>query len=165
MESLKPILAKLSFFEGLEDRYIDLITGCASNMRFAAGEFLFREGEEAKHFFIIRHGRVAVEINTVARGPLMLYTHEENDVVGWSWLFPPYHWYFSARALELTRVIALDGVCLRGKCEEDPVLGYEFMKRFAHKVVYSLTETRMQLLDMYGAEAVTPPGRGSASGR
>lgn len=156
METLEPILAKLPFFAGLSQPYITLLTGCASNVRYEAGSYLFKAGDEATQFFIIRHGRIAIETALPGKAPVMLYTHEEGDVVGWSWLFPPYHWHFSARAMDLVRAIALDGVCLRGKCEEDPVLGYEFMKRFAHKVIYSLDETRVQLLDLYAAPT---PGR------
>ncbi len=155
MDTLEPILKKHPFFEGLHPRYIELLTGCATNERYEAGEFLFREGDEAVKFFIIRHGRLAVEIGTPA-GPILLYTHDEGDVVGWSWLFSPYHWHFSGRALELTRVIALDGVCLRAKCEQDPALGYEFMKRFSYKMMHSLDSTRLQLLDMYGTRAEEP---------
>jgi CRP-like cAMP-binding protein len=150
VETLEPILTKHPFFEGLAKPYLELITGCASNVRFNAGEYLFREGEEASQFYIIRHGKVAVEIALAGHGITTLYTHDEGDVVGWSWLFSPYHWHFSCRATELTRAIALDGVCLRNKCEQDHTLGYEFMKRFAHKVVQSLDSTRMQLLDLYG---------------
>jgi CRP-like cAMP-binding protein len=149
METLEPILTKHPFFAGLEKRYLELLTGCASNERYDAGEFLFREGDEAAKFFIIRHGKVSVEA-AVPGGTTILYTHDEGDVVGWSWLFSPYHWHFSGRAMELTRVIALDGVCLRTKCEQDPVLGYEFMKRFSHKMMQSLDHTRIQLLDLYG---------------
>lgn len=155
MDTLEPILKKHPFFEGLHPRYIELLTGCATNERYEADEFLFREGDEAVKFFIIRHGRLAVEIGTPA-GPILLYTHDEGDVVGWSWLFSPYHWHFSGRALELTRVIALDGVCLRTKCEQDPALGYEFMKRFSYKMMHSLDSTRLQLLDMYGARVEEP---------
>jgi CRP-like cAMP-binding protein len=155
MDTLEPILKKHPFFEGLHPRYIELLTGCASNERYSAGDYLFREGDEAVKFFIIRHGHVSVEITTLA-GPLLLYTHDEGDIVGWSWLFSPYHWHFTGRALDLTRVIALDGVCLRAKCEEDPALGYEFMKRFAYKMMYSLDSTRMQLLDMYGIRTAEP---------
>lgn len=155
MDTLEPILKKHPFFENLDPRYIELLTGCATNERYDAGSYLFREGDEAIKFFIIRHGRVSVEIGT-ASGPLLLYTHDEGDVVGWSWLFSPYHWHFSGRALELARVIALDGVCLRAKCEEDPALGYEFMKRFSHKMMHSLDSTRLQLLDMYGVRAPEP---------
>ena len=149
MDTLEPILAKHPFFEGLDKHYIELLTGCASNERYDAGEYLFREGDEAAKFFIIRHGAIAVEI-AAPGGPAVIYTHDEGDVVGWSWLFEPYNWHFSGRALNLTRVIALDGVCLRRKCEEDHSLGYEFMKRFSHKMMRSLDLTRIQLLDIYG---------------
>jgi CRP/FNR family cyclic AMP-dependent transcriptional regulator len=150
METLEPILAKHPFFEGLEKRYLELLTGCASNARFNAGQYLFRDGEEAKEFYIVRQGIIAVEIAVPGRGIVTIQTHDEGDVVGWSWLFSPYHWHFSGRAVELTRVIALDGECLRRKCEEDTALGYEFMKRFSHKIVRSLDMTRLQLLDLYG---------------
>ncbi len=77
-------------------------------------------------------------------------TVAEGDVLGWSWLFPPYRWVFDAQALELTRALVFDGTCLRGKCEDDHNLGYELMKRFAHVVVQRLQATRLQLLDVYG---------------
>lgn len=159
MDTLEPILRKHPFFENLDQRYIELLTGCASNERYEAGEYLFREGEEATKFFIIRHGRVAVEIG-LPGGAVTLYTHDEGDVVGWSWLFSPYHWHYHGRAMELTRVIALDGVCLRRKCEEDPALGYEFLKRFSYKMMYSLDSTRMQLLDLYGQHMTEPRQNG-----
>lgn len=149
METLEPILAKHSFFEGLEKHYLELLTGCASNERYNGGEYLFKENEEANKFFIIRHGRIAVEM-AVPGKMVTLYTHDEGDVVGWSWLFPPARWHYSGRAMELTRVIALDGACLRGKCEQDSKLGFEFMKRFSYKMMHSLDSTRMQLLDLYG---------------
>jgi CRP-like cAMP-binding protein len=74
-------------------------------------------------------------------------------VLGWSWLFPPYRWHFDARALELTRAIALDGKCLREKCEEDHDLGYELVKRVAQIIMERLQATRLQLLDVYGVHA------------
>lgn len=149
METLEPILAKHPFFKGLDKPYLELLTGCAMNARYNAGEYLFHEGEEAEKFFIIREGTVAAEIAVPGQGQIVIQTHEAGEVVGWSWLFPPYNWHFSARAIETTRVLTLDGVCLRTKCEMDPALGYEFMKRFADMIVRSLDSTRMQLLDLY----------------
>ena len=150
METLEPILAEHSFLKGLESCYIQLIVGCASNVRFSPGQFIFREGEEANHFYIIRHGKVAVEIFTPDRGAIVVQTIGEGEILGWSWLIPPYHWHFDARAVELTRAIALDGKCLRGKCQEDHDLGYELLKRFAHILEQRLQATRLQLLDVYG---------------
>ena len=85
----------------------------------------------------------------LGREPITVETVSEGDVLGWSWLFAPYKWTFDARALELTRVIALDAVCLRGKCEEDAHFGYEMLKRFSEIVVQRLQATRLQLLDVY----------------
>jgi CRP/FNR family cyclic AMP-dependent transcriptional regulator len=150
MESLEPILAEHPFFKGLKQRYLQLIVGCASNVRFNAGEFIFREGEEANLFYLIRHGNVALEIAAPERDPMTIQTVGEGDILGWSWLIPPYHWLFDARAIELTRALALDGKCLRTKCEEDHDLGYELLKRFAHIMDLRLQATRLQLLDVYG---------------
>jgi len=150
MNTLEPLLAKHPFFAELDQPYLELITGCAANMRIKQGEFLFREGSEAKQFFIIREGVVTLEVHVPGAGSVTIQTVEEGDVVGWSWLFPPYRWHFTGRAVTGLRVIALDGKCLREKCEQDHDLGYEFLKRFSHIILDRLQATRLQLLDLYG---------------
>ncbi|MGA7991436.1 MAG: cyclic nucleotide-binding domain-containing protein [Thermoanaerobaculia bacterium] len=154
MENLEPLLAQHPFLRDLDPSHIATITGCAKNERFEPRQFLFREGEEANHFFIVRHGKVAVEVEAPPRGPVTIQTVGDGEILGWSWLIPPYRWRFSARATELTRVISLDGLCLRQKCEKDHDLGYELLKRFADVVGQRLDATRMQLLDVYASEPV-----------
>jgi len=149
METLEPILAKHPFLKGLEPRHLKILVGCASNVRFNAGQFLFHEDEEANEFYMIRGGKVAVQIQGAERGPITVQTIGEGDVLGWSWLIPPYRWRFDAKALELTRAIALDGKCLRTKSEDDHDLGYELLKRFAGIIVERLEAARLQLLDVY----------------
>jgi CRP-like cAMP-binding protein len=149
METLEPILAKHPFLKGLEPRHLKILVGCASNVRFNAGQFLFHEGEEANEFYMIREGKVAVQIQGAERGPIIVQTIGEGEVLGWSWLIPPYRWRFDGKALELTRAIALDGKCLRMKSEEDHDLGYELLKRFAGIIVERLEAARLQLLDVY----------------
>ena len=146
METLKGILAGHPFLSGLGDRHLDLLVGCASNVRFDEGQFILREGEEANQFYLIRHGKVALEVSALGRGPIIILTLGEGEVLGWSWLVPPYRWRFDARAVELTRAIVLDGRCLRTKSEEDHDLGYELLKRFAHIIEKRLAATIMQLL-------------------
>ena len=150
METLERILAEHPFLKGLNSEYLQLVVGCASNVRVNGGQFIFHENEEASQFYLIRQGKVALEIFTPERGPISIQTLGEGEVLGWSWLFPPYHWHFDARAVELTRAIALDGACLRKKCDEDHELGYELMKRFAQIIEQRLQATRVQLLDVYG---------------
>lgn len=149
MQTLEAILAEHPFFEKLEPHYMSLITGCASNVCFKSGEYIFREGEHAEHFYIIRHGKVALETFAAQRGRIIIETIEDGEVLGWSWLFSPYRWHFSARTLKETRAIVLDGACLRAKGEADHDLGYELVKRVAGIMMERLQSTRLQLLDVY----------------
>ncbi len=146
MPMLEPILAELPFFKGLDQRYLQLIVGCASELQFDAGKVIFREGEEANQCYIIRQGRVALEVTFVPeREPLTILTIGEGDVLGWSWLFPPHRWRFDARAVTSTHSIVLDGKYLRTKCEEDHDLGYELMKRCADIIEKRLQGMRKRL--------------------
>ena len=150
-KTLEPIIAQHPFFQGLSPEYLELITGCAKNVRFDEGEFLFREGETAESFYLIREGRVSLGISAPGKGLIPIQTVGADDVLGWSWLFEPYGWLYHARALQPVRALAFDGVCLRGKCEEDHDLGYDFMKRFAGIMTQRLQATRFLLLDVYAA--------------
>jgi CRP-like cAMP-binding protein len=141
-------------FAGLPTEYLTLIAGCAQNVGFEEGDLLFREGDAADTFYLVRRGRVALEQHTPERGGIVIETADPGDVVGWSWLFPPYRWHFDARAAENVRAIAFDGACLRGKCEEDKALGYELMHRFAQVMIDRLQHTRFRLLDVYGSAVV-----------
>jgi CRP-like cAMP-binding protein len=129
---------------------LELIAGCARNRVFAAGEQLMREGEPADDFYVIRRGDVALETYVPQRGALTIETLHDGDLVGWSWLVPPYRTTFDARALVETHAVSFDGACLRGKCEADHDLGYELMTRFTAVIVERLQATRLRLLDVYG---------------
>ena len=150
MEGLEHIVGSHPFFSGFAPDHLALVTGCARNHRFEAGQYLFREGDSADEFFLVRHGRVALEIVAPGRSPIIISTLGEGEIVGASWLVPPYRWTFSARAVELVRAIGIDAACLRGKCDADHHLGYEMMKRFAPILVNRLNAARLQLLDVYG---------------
>jgi len=149
METVQRILADHPFVRGLKDCHLELLVGCASNIRLEAGQLLFREGEEANRFYLIREGKVAVELFSAERGPINILTLGEGEVLGWSWLVPPYRWRFDGRVIEPTRAIALDGKCLREKSERDHDLGYELLKRIAHTMEERLQATRLQLLNVY----------------
>ncbi len=149
MQTLEPILAKHAFFKDLEIPYLKLIVGCASNVVFRESQMICHRGEDAQRFYLIRHGKVAVELEMAGRGTITVQTLGEGDILGWSWLIPPYQWNFDARAVELTRAIAMDGTCLRTKSDADHNLGYELLARFARVLVGQLEATRIQLLDLY----------------
>lgn len=151
-QTLEHIIAEHPFFAGLDPQYRALLVGCASNLVFPAGVYIFKEGEEANQFFLLRHGHVALEILTPQGKQSVIETLGAGEIMGWSWLLPPYQWKFHARAVGPVRAIALDGKCLRKKCEENHDLGYELLKRFAKIIEQRLEATRLQLLDVYAAK-------------
>ena len=150
VEGLERALSEHPFFEGMNDAYRELVAGCAANEVFHAGEYIYKEGQPADKFYLIRHGRVALEVHVPGKPPIMVETLTGDDLMGWSWLVPPYRANFDARAMELTRFVSLDAKCLRGKMEQDAALGYELHKRFAPIVAARLAAARRQLIDMYG---------------
>ena len=151
IKSLQPIIEAHPFFRGIAPEHLELITGCARNLRYRPGEHLMREGAAADTFYLIREGRVLLQINGGARGLLTVQTAGPGEVVGWSWLVPPYECRFDAQAVETTRAIAFEGRCLRGKCEANPAMGYELLKRVSATLAQRLATTRAQLLDVYGS--------------
>ena len=162
MRTLETLLAAHPFFQGLDQSVMQLITECALNIRFRPEHYLFHENEEATHFFLIREGRVALETIVAPQRPIIIETIESGEVLGWSWLFPPYRWHFSARAVEPVRAIILDGICLREKSEKDHDVGYELIKRVSHILIQRLQATRLQLLDMYNVNAGVLEPQGGA---
>jgi len=147
---IRELLQPFGLMRNLEPAQLDVVAGCGQNTHFDARTMIFRDGEPADTFYALRSGKVALEINVPQRGPLVIDTLGPGDVLGWSWLFPPYRWHFDARAVESTSAVALDGKCLRDKCSDDPVLGYRLMRSFTQVVIDRLQATRLQLLDVYG---------------
>lgn len=152
MKTLESVLQHHPFFEGLKKEYLELVTGCAVNTRFDAGQFIYKQHEEANQFYVIRQGKVALELCPPGRKPITLQTVNEGEILGWAWLVPPYHWHCDARALELTRVIALDGQCLRNKCQEDHSLGFDLLSRLLPILGQRVEATQIQLLDIYSSQ-------------
>ena len=153
LKDIDALLAEHSFFKDFTPSYRTLIAGCGRNVQFNPDQLLAKAGDPANQFFAIRQGRVSIELHSPERGPLILQTAEAGDVVGWSWLFPPYRWKFDVRAVEEVRAMSFDGECLRAKCERDPAMGFEFMKRFARVFMERLEATRLQVLDVYASPA------------
>jgi CRP-like cAMP-binding protein len=149
METLEPVITRHPFFAGLRPEHLKLLVGCATQVRFAPGEFALKMGEPANRFYLIRHGRVALELYSAERGPITVQTIGDGEALGWSWLVPPYVWNLDGRAVEPTLALSFDAACLRGKFEEDHDLGYELYKRFAPVITQRLQATRMQVLDVY----------------
>jgi len=151
MEDLERLLREHRFLEGLAPEQIRFLISCVSNRRFPAGDFLFREGDPADRFFLLRHGSVGLEINVPGKGPVLMETLGPGDILGVSWLEPPYRTQLDARAREDAVALSFDGACLRGKMDADHDLGYVISRRLLEHVSDRLERVRLQRLDLYKA--------------
>jgi CRP/FNR family transcriptional regulator, cyclic AMP receptor protein len=129
---------------------VNRVAGCARNVAFKPGELLLVEGEAADTLYLVRRGRVTLEVEAPGRGRIIIETLGPGSMVGWSWLFPPYRWHFDARALEPVGAIAVDAACLREKADSDPAFGYALVRRMSSVILERLQTTRLRLLDLYG---------------
>jgi CRP/FNR family cyclic AMP-dependent transcriptional regulator len=150
VRSIAEYLGGHPFFAVLDAASVEELAGCARNEHVRAGQYLFREGGAADHFYVIIHGHIALELRSPDAGPLVLETVSSGEVLDWPWLIPPHRWPVDARAVEPTTVVSLDSACLRAKCDADPRLGYELIQRVAQIMSDRLLATRVRLLDLYG---------------
>ena len=132
------------FLAGMSAAHIRLLADCAMRAQFTADQVIFRKGEAANRFYLIERGKVALESST---GDDVVRIDEvgAGDLLGWSWIFPPYVWHFDARAIEPTTAIFLYGTILREYCEADPALGYELFKRMSEVMMRRLQAARVKL--------------------
>ena len=137
------------FLRGLTHDQLALLTDCALPAQFKAGQIIFREGEKAKLFYLIEKGKVVLESKAEFGKPVVIDTIGAGDLLGWSWMMPPYKWRFTARAVEPTEAIYFAGTILRDYCERDHSLGFELHKRLSAVMMKRLQAARRKMLEMH----------------
>jgi CRP/FNR family transcriptional regulator, cyclic AMP receptor protein len=146
VKPVESVIAEHPFLRGLKPGHLRLLAESAMRMRYEGNELIFREGEPANRFYLIEHGRVSLESHGKDEPPISIQVIGREDVLGWSWLFPPFYWHFDARALEPTTAIFFYGSRLREQCDQDHDFGFEMMKRMTQVVILRLQAARKDLL-------------------
>jgi CRP-like cAMP-binding protein len=153
MKSVMDELQAHRFLEGMHNEHIRLLAECARLVELESGSFILRQGAEATDAYLICSGKVTVELFSSDGGPVVIQTLTAGDVLGWSWLVPPYHWRFDARAVESTRAIQMDAAILRSTFQDFPKFGYEILERFIRVIAERLEAERMKLISLYAAHS------------
>lgn len=135
-------------FHGMKPDHLESLLDGATVANLKTGDVLFKEGEPANQFFLIEHGRIALEAHEPCDGTLLVQALGAGDLLGWSWLFPPFVWHFRARAVEPTRIVGMSGARLLVHAERDHDFGYELMKRVSRVLIQRLQATRHTMLKM-----------------
>jgi CRP/FNR family transcriptional regulator, cyclic AMP receptor protein len=133
MNTIENLITNHPFALGMKPEHVAELARGAEEREFETGDILFRVGEPADRLFLIVSG--SVELANGRDGKCAGDALRAGDVLGWSWLFPPFSWHFTARAAAPTRVIVCNGGHLLVTAEENAAFGYELMKRVAHVVI------------------------------
>ena len=149
------ILAAQPFLKGMSARHLELLAEESMPAEFKADDRIFYEGGIANRFYLILEGRVQLESPMLGGGDIPLQTLGPGDVLGWSWLFPPYVWHFAARAVMPTKAIFFYATPLREMCEENHDFGYELIKRVSEIVIGRLQAARRELVE-HGKSLLLP---------
>ena len=152
-QSTEDYLSTHTFFSGLNDNFMKFLSNAATELQIKKGDVLFQQGDSADKFFLLRKGQVSIQVPALVGPALDIQTLGENQLLGWSWLIPPYRWNFLARAVEDSDLLEFDGSAILARCEEDSEFGYELFKRFASLMSERLDAARQKMMDQWN-----PPG-------
>ena len=150
---IQDYLSAHAFFSGLDDNFMKFLSNSATEIKIKQGDVLFQQGERADKFYLLRNGQISVQVPALMGPTLEIQTLGEDQMLGWSWLIPPYRWNFQARAAEDSSLLEFDGSAIVARCEEDPKFGYELLKRFAALMSERLDAARQKMMDEWN-----PPG-------
>ena len=152
MKDFEEVLAGHPLFRDLAPEHLQVLLSCACMSTLNEGEYLFREGDGSSRFYAVIDGRVALELHVPGRGPVVLQTLGAGELIGWSWLVPPFRKQFDARAVQKCRLVQVEGDKVRTECQRDSNLGYALLSRVSQVMSQRLQATLLQLVDMYGRE-------------
>ena len=146
IETTADALAAHPFLHGLSRDHLAVLAGTACDVTFPVRHRLFEDGGSANRFWLLQSGHVALDLHVPGQGRMKIDTIGMGELLGWSWLFPPYRWAFGAVAASPVEAFEFDARAVRARCESDPVLGYEVTRRLALVVAKRLQATRVRLI-------------------
>jgi len=150
-DTLSDYLVNHPVLAGLTPSQTKLIVSYASEIEFKPGQRVFQRDFDAREFFIVRKGSVAIEVPAIDGDSMKIQTVGDGSLLGWSWFIPPYRWSFDARAVTASSLISIDGDKLRAACDHDTKLGYHLIKRFAMLMAERLNAARIEAMRHYAS--------------
>ena len=152
-QSIGDYISAHTFFSGLDKDIVQFLCESATEIQIKKGGILFKQGERADKFYLLREGQMSVMVPAIMGPNLEIQILSQDQILGWSWLIPPYRWSFQAQAIEDSVLIEFDGAAILAHCEEDKKFGYELFKRFASLMSERLNAARQKMMDGWN-----PPG-------
>ena len=146
-QSITEYLSAHEFFSEFSDDSLKFLCECSSTREIKKGQILFLQGEHADKFYVVRSGRISIQMPAIMGPTLEIQTVDEDQVLGWSWLISPYRWNFQTKAEEDSELLQFDGTAILARCEQEPKFGYELLKKFAGLMSVRLNAARLKMMD------------------
>ena len=146
-QSITEYLSAHEFFSEFSDDDLKFLCECSSMREIKKGQILFLQGEHADKFYVVRSGRISLQMPAIMGPTLEIQTVDEDQVLGWSWLISPYQWNFQTKAEDDSELLQFDGAAILAQCELDPKLGFELVKKFAALMSVGLNAARLKMMD------------------
>ena len=146
-QSITEYLSAHEFFSQFRDDDLKFLCECSSTREIKKGQILFRQGEHADKFYVVRSGRISIQMPAIMGPTLEIQAVDEDQVLGWSWLISPYQWNFQTKAEEDSELLQFDGVAILARCEQEPKFGYELLKKFAGLMSVRLNAARQKMMN------------------
>ena len=146
-QSITEYLSAHEFFSEFSDDILKFLCECSSTREIKKGQILFLQGEHADKFYVVRSGRISIQMPAIMGPALEIQAVDEDQVLGWSWLISPYQWNFQTKAEEDSELLQFDGAAILARCEQEPKFGYELLKKFAGLMSVRLNAARQKMMD------------------
>jgi len=146
-QSITEYLSAHEFFSEFSDDVLKFLCECSSTREIKKGQILFLQGEHADKFYVVRSGRISLQMPAIMGPTLEIQTVDEDQVLGWSWLISPYQWNFQTKAEDDSELLQFDGAAILAQCEQDPKLGFELVKKFAALMSVGLNAARQKMMN------------------
>ena len=146
-QSITEYLSAHEFFSQFRDDDLKFLCECSSMREIKKGQILFRQGEHADKFYVVRSGRISIQMPAIMGPTLEIQAVDEGQVLGWSWLISPYKWNFQTKAEEDSELLQFDGAAILARCEQEPKFGYELLKKFAALMSDGLNAARQKMME------------------
>ena len=146
-QSITEYLSAHEFFSEFRDDDLKFLCECSSMREIKKGQILFLQGEHADKFYVVRSGRISLQMPAIMGPTLEIQTMDEDQVLGWSWLISPYQWNFQTKAEDDSELLQFDGAAILAQCEQDPKLGFELVKKFAALMSVGLNAARLKMME------------------
>ena len=151
-QSTLEYLSAHKFFSELSDDVLKFLCECSSTREIKKDQILFRQGENADKFYVLRNGCISIQMPAIMGPTLDIQTLGKDQVLGWSWLISPYKWNFQTKAEEDSELLQFDGTAILARCEQDPKFGYDLLKKFAELMSVRLNAARHKMMDEWNPD-------------